>query len=385
MAKVLILGGGFGGLAAAAELRRLLPDAEVVLVDRQDHFFMGFAKLWDLAGVRPLAGGTMPLRRLAKRGVQFVQAEVTGIDPAARRVETSAGTLEADALLVALGAEVSTAHRELVGGPGAFNLYVADQLPALRGALAEIDGGPVLLAILGVPLKCPPAPFEAALIVEDLLRRRGVRDRVQVAVATPQPMTMPVAGRDASQYVAAQLAGRGIELLTQHAVRSVDADRRTVRFGDESEFPYRILIGVPGAAPPPVVRESALAAASGWIEPDRRSLRTAFERVYAAGDCTVVPTATFPVPKAGVYAAGEGEVAARNIVRDLLGTGDEASFDGQGACFLELPGKSVALVEGNFFAEPEPVVHVSEATEANFRAKQDYEQARLGAWLGTPG
>jgi len=382
VAKILILGGGFGGLAAADELRRALPDAEVVLVDRRDHFFMGFAKLWDLAGVRPLAGGTVPLGQLADRGVRFVQAEISSIDAEARRVETSAGTFQADALLVALGAAVPPAHRDLVGGPGAFNLYDAGQLPAIRGALDEIDEGGVLVAVLGVPLKCPPAPFEAALIVGDLLRQRGVRDRVRVAVATPQPMTMPVAGREASQYVAGQLASRGIELLTQHAVLRVDGERRIVYFGDDSEFAYRVLLGVPAAVPPPVIRESALAAASGWIEPDRHSLRTSFDRVYAVGDCTVVRTATFPIPKAGVYAAAEGEVAARNIMRDLLGTGAEASFDGQGACFLELPGKSVALVEGNFFAEPEPQVHVGEATQANFRAKQEYEQARLAAWLG---
>ncbi|HEU5002020.1 MAG TPA: FAD-dependent oxidoreductase [Actinomycetota bacterium] len=382
MAKVLILGGGFGGLAAAAEIRRLDSDLEVVLVDRRDHFFMGFAKLWDLAGVRPLPGGTVSLHRLADRGVTFVQAEITGIDPSARRVGTSTGTLEGDALLVALGAAMSPAHQDLVGGPGAFNLYDAGQLPTIRQALAGIGGGSVLVAVLGVPLKCPPAPFEATLIVDDLLRQRGVRERVGVSVSTPQPITMPVAGPDASQYVASQLAGRGIELLTHHAVAGVDPVARVVRYANGAELGYDILLGVPAAAPPPVIAESPLAGKSGWVEAHRHSLRTAFERVYAVGDCTVVPTATFPVPKAGVFAAGEGEVAARNIVRDLTGTGDEASYDGEGACFLELPGRAVALVEGRFFAEPEPVVHVSEATAAAFQAKQEFERARLEAWLG---
>ena len=381
MAQVLILGGGFGGLAAATEIRRLMPDAEVVLVDRTDRFFMGFAKLWDLAGIRPLEGGTGSLRRLADRGVRFVQAEITRIDPRARRVETSEGVLEGDALLVALGAGPPPAHRQWMEVPGAFNLYDGSHMPAIREALDEIDGGAVLVAILGVPLKCPPAPFEAALIVDELLRRRGVRDDVRVAVATPQPMTMPVAGRDASQFVAAHLETSGIELLTQHAISSVDPDSRIVHFADGSEFPYRILLGAPAAAPPPVVKESPLASASGWIEPDRHTLRTAFERVYAVGDCTIIPTGKFALPKAGVFAAGEGEVAARNIVADLAG-GEGARFDGVGGCFLELPGRKVALVDGRFFAEPEPDVRITEADEANFRHKQEYEQQRLAAWLG---
>lgn len=382
MATVLILGGGFGGLAAAAELRTRLPEADVTIVDRRDHFFMGFAKLWDLAGVRPLDGGTVSLRRLQDLGVTFVQAEITGIDPESRRVETSVGPLEGDALLVALGAGVSPAHQELTAGEGTFNLYDPAHLRGMRQALAEVEGGAVLLAVLGVPLKCPPAPFEAALIVDELLRSRGVRDTVQVAVSTPQPITMPVAGPNASQYVASQLEGRGIQLLTQHAIAGVDHDRHLVRFANGAEFEYRVLLGAPAAVPPPVVRASALAAASGWIETNRHTLRTTFERVYAVGDCTVVPAGKFAVPKAGVYAAGEGEVAARNIVRDLSGDGEESVFDGRGACFLELPARRVAFVEGNFYAEPEPDVHVTEATEALFRAKQDYEQERLRAWLG---
>ena len=380
MAKVLILGGGFGGLAAAAELRRVLPGADVVLVDRRDHFFMGFAKLWDLGGVRPLAGGTASLHRLADRGAKFVQAEITAIDPAARRVHTSEGAIEADAIVVALGAMAPPAQRSLVDGPGAFNLYDAAQLPAMRQALEEIDRGTVLVSILGVPLKCPPAPFEAALIVDEILRRRGVRSDVHLAVSTPQPITMPVAGRDSSQYVAAHLLATDIELRTHHAIAAVDHDSRMVRFADGSEFGYRLLLGAPAAAPPQAVRESPLAGASGWIEPDRHTLRTSFDRVYAVGDCTLIPTGTFALPKAGVYAAGAGEVAARNIARDLLGTGEESRFDGRGACFLELPGRKVALVQGNFY-EPEPDVRIVEADESRFALKQAYERERLTAWL----
>src|SRR5487761_333056 len=105
MADVVILGGGFGGLAAAHELRALLGDSHVItLVDRNDRFYMGFAKLWDLGGVRPLALGTRSLSRLEAHGVRFVQSAVIAIDPEQRSVTTARTTLEADALLVALGA-----------------------------------------------------------------------------------------------------------------------------------------------------------------------------------------------------------------------------------------------------------------------------------------
>ncbi|MDQ4068241.1 MAG: FAD-dependent oxidoreductase [Actinomycetota bacterium] len=380
MARVVVLGGGFGGLAAVNTLRhRLGRRVDVTLVDRNDRFFMGFAKLWDLGGLRPLDAGSAPLSRLASRGVDVVQADVARIDAGGRRVETSAGALEGDALLIALGAPANPAHLELLRAPGAHDLYDARSLPGIRHALESIDRGRVHVALLGPPFKCPPAPFEAVLIVDEVLRRRGVRDAVDVSISTFQPVTLPVAGPDASQYVASQLANHGIELLTGHKVSSVESG--TVSFDNGSTVEYDVLLGVPAASPPAVVRESAVAGPQGWIEPDRRTLRTSFDRVYAVGDCTLVPTANAQLPKAGVFAAAQGEVAAANIAADLEG-GKRAAFDGHGFCFLEFPGRRVAFVEGDFFAEPAPDVALSEADESGFARKQAYERDRLTAWLG---
>jgi sulfide:quinone oxidoreductase len=382
MANVVILGGGFGGLAAAHELRgRLRDDHSITLVDRRDHFYMGFAKLWDLGGIRPLAEGTRSLSRVEDRGVRFVQSAVVTIDPEERTVTTEHGSLTADALLVALGAGPSPVHRALLTGDHAHDLYDGDELPAMHASLASVERGRVVVSILGAPFKCPPAPYEAALIVDGLLRDRAVRDAVEVVVTTPQPITLPAAGPDASRYVADQLADHGVELRAGHPVASVDGEARRITFGDGSTLDYSVLLGVPANVAPPVVRDSALVGASGWIEPDPRTFRTRFDGVYAVGDCTFVPNAAGALPKAGVFAAAEGRVAAANIAADLVG-GDEASFDGHGYCFLELPGRQVAYVEGNFLAEPTLDVRITDATEENFVRKQAYERELLDTWLG---
>jgi sulfide:quinone oxidoreductase len=382
MVSVVILGGGFGGLAAAHELRPLLGDNDqVTLIDRNDRFHMGFAKLWDLAGVRALAEGTRHLSRLEERGIRFLQAAITGVDAARRQVTTEGGTLTADALVVALGASANPAHVAFLAGDTAHDLYDWAQLPAMRESLRAVTTGRVVVSILGVPFKCPPAPYEAALIVDGLLRQRGVRDAVDVSVTTPQPAALSVAGPDASRFVADHLADHGIGLLAGHAVTSVAKDAAQVTFGDGTALGYTVLLGVPGSVAPAVLRETDLVGQSGWIEPDTRSLRTRFDRVYAVGDCTLVPNATGQLPKAGVFAAAEGRVAARNIAADLVG-GQEASFDGQGHCFLELPGRKVAFVEGNFLAEPAPDVHITEATEERYARKQAYERDLLDAWIG---
>ncbi len=381
MPHLLILGGGFGGLAAAHELRRLLDDGhEITLVDRDDEFYMGFAKLWDLAGTRPLAAGTRSLHGLEARGVRFLQAEVESIDPAARSVRTSQGELVGDALLVALGTAGSPAQREQLAGPGAHDLYDGTALRDMRADLEAVTSGRVVVSILGGPHRCPPAPFEAALIVDRLLRDRGVRDDVEVVLTTPKPITLPVAGVDASAYVADRLADHEVRLLTEHAVRDVDGAAQRLTFGDDTSLDYDVLLGVCADAPPPVVADSPLAAGDGWIHPDPRTLATGFDRVYAVGDCTTVPTAAGQLPKAGVFAAGEAAVAAANMAADL-GHGDGATFDGHGYCFLELPGDLVAFVEGNFLADP-PDVSLTPADHEQFRRKQTYERDLLDRWLG---
>ncbi|MDQ3570188.1 MAG: NAD(P)/FAD-dependent oxidoreductase, partial [Actinomycetota bacterium] len=179
MARVLVLGAGFGGLAAAKELRSVLPSGdEVVVVSASDRFFMGFAKLWDLAGSRPLEEGTRSLASLRDHGITFVHAEVTAIDAASAGVSTTSGDLTGDALVVALGTAPQPVHVALVGAGGAHNLYDARELPAMRAALADITSGRVVVAILGGPFKCPPAPYEAAMLIDDRLRQLGVRDDV---------------------------------------------------------------------------------------------------------------------------------------------------------------------------------------------------------------
>lgn len=382
MAQVVILGGGFGGLAAAHELRELLPtDDEIVLVARDERFYMGFAKLWDLGRVRPIDEGTRSLTALNDRGVRFVPAEITAIDPSSRRVETSAGPIEGEALLVGLGAIDAPPHVAMLRGERTFNLYDGNELPAMHAALDEIEEGRIVVSILGGPFKCPPAPYEAILLVDERLRERGVRDAVELTISTPQPITLPVAGPDASAYVARHVEDRDIEIRAKAKVENLDAGAGAVTFDDGSTLDYTLFFGVPATAPPPVVQDSPLAAESGWIMPDPRTLQTDFDRVYAVGDCTAIPNAVGQLPKAGVFAAGEASVAAENIAADLHG-GDRAEFDGRGYCFLELPGKLVAFVEGDFYAEPQPDVTLSEADHEQFERKLAFERERLDAWLG---
>jgi len=377
MAHIIVLGGGFGGLAAAHELRRELPEEHrVTLLAAEDWFFVGFAKLWDLVGIRPLGQGAGQLDALEDFGIRFVKAKITAINPESRRIETSTGSFDADFLVVALGAVDALGKVERLDG-AAHDLYDPDALPAMRADLAGLDAGRLVIPVLGGPYKCPPAPYEAAFLIDDHLRQREVREHVEVVVTTPLPTSLPAAGPEVSDMVAHALAERGIELRTGHAVQAIDCVTQAVSFADGSTLDYTVALAVPQAAPPAVVAKSALAGDGGWTWPDRETARTSFDGVYAAGDCTAVEA----LPKAGVFAEAMGRVAARNIVAEITGSAP-ARYDGSGYCFLEFPERRASALEGNFFAEPTPEVHLAEPDAETYARKEAFEAERLHEWLG---
>jgi sulfide:quinone oxidoreductase len=272
---------------------------------------------------------------------------------------------------------VNAGHRALLAADHAHDLYDPAALPAMKSAIDATTSGRIVVSILGGPFRCPPAPYEAAMIVHERLASAGHRDDVEIVMTTPQPMTLPAAGVDASAFVAGHLADGGIALREQHAVTGVDG--HAIEFGNGATIEADVWLAVPASAPLDVLSGDDLAGPSGWIESDRDTMRTDHERVYAIGDCTHVPNVLGALPKAGVFAAGEGIVAARNVAADL-GVGDGDRFDGHGACYLELPGRQVAVVQGDFYADPVDV-ELTVPTTANFDEKVAYEQSRLDAWL----
>ena len=103
----------------------------------------------------------------------MVEAEVTAIDPRARRVETSSGGYDYDYLVVSLGAELRRSER-VAGLEAPWEL---DDALAVRERLADFDGGRVVVGVESWPYRCPPAPFEAAMMLRYLAEQRDVSDR----------------------------------------------------------------------------------------------------------------------------------------------------------------------------------------------------------------
>ncbi|MDR7541072.1 MAG: FAD/NAD(P)-binding oxidoreductase [Armatimonadota bacterium] len=376
MARIVVLGGGFGGLAAAEALSPAARAGhEVVVVERRETFFLGLRKLWVLAGTADLASGSRPLQGVSRHGARWLADEVIAIDPVTRRVRTHTTNLHYDYLVVALGAQP---RPELVpGAEAAMNLYDAQEVDRRAREVQGLQGGRVAVGILGLPYKCPPAPYEAVLLLDDLFRQRGVRDRVELVAFTPQPSSLPAAGPAGCAAVEAQLAAKGIRFEPNRKTVRVEPGRVVFESGG---LDWDVLLAVPPHRAPQVVVESGLAQ-DGWIRPDPRTLRTQHEQVFAVGDVVEIPMANgMPLPKAGVFAEAQARVAASWILHDL-GLGQPVTFDGYGYCFIEVGGQKAAKVTGHFLEQPAPRVEVSEPTHDAWKEKRAFERQRLEMWL----
>ena len=379
---VLVLGGGVGGLVTANELRRRLDPADrVVVVERERRFLFQPSLLWLMVGRRRRQQIERPLRELLAPGVELVEADVRSIDPAARRVETTAGILAGDALVVALGAE---ADRDAVPGyrEAALDFFSPEGASACARALDAFEGGHVVVTVAALPYKCPAAPYEAALLLDDELRRRRIRERCEIDVYSPEPAPMPVAGPVMGGAVVGLLKARGIRFHPGSRVERFEPGGREVVLADGGRVGYDLLAGVPPHRAPAVVRESSLGGETGWIPVDRGTLETGHERVHAIGDVTTITLANGkPLPRAGVFAQGQGLVVARRIAAALAGQRAADTFDGVGYCWVETGAGRAAFADGEFFAEPDPTLALRAPGRSWRAGKVLFERSWIGGRL----
>ena len=378
MKRALILGGGFGGIAAARRLKEKLDETdEVILVDRRDSFMVGFRKTWALTGQSTLEAGRRPLDSLTSIGVRVMRDPVTRIDPVSRTAWMGDQRLSADALIVALGAELAP---EAIPGfqEHAYNVYDPQDIPRAAQALAEFQGGNLLIGVFGVPYKCPPAPYEMALLIREALETRGIHAKIEVF--TPQPVSMPLLGQVGCDIIEGRLADNGITFLPNRKAAAVESGE--VIFANERRH-FDLLFGVPPHRPPAVVRESGLVGESGWVSVNSRTLETQFPGVYAIGDVVQIAMGNGkPLPKAGVFAESMGETVADRIAATFAGREPDAAFAGEGGCYLEVGAGQAMKVQGHFMAVPDPEIALTEASAQLLEEKRAFETQRLKTWFG---
>jgi sulfide:quinone oxidoreductase len=375
---VVILGAGFAGLELATRLSETVADAvDVTLLDRHDSFHFGFSKLEVMLGRESADAVRLPYGDVAKDGVEFRRETVVGIDPVARRVSTDAGDYDADFLVVAMGADYDMAATPGFE-EGGYEYYTLAGAERLRDALADFDGGRVLVSVLGHPFKCPPAPFEGAFLMHELFARRGIRDAVEMTITFPMQRPVPVTG-EVSQMFRDGLASRGIEELAQHLVTGIDPAAREARLATGVTLPYDLFVGIPVHRAPEPLAASGLAV-DGWVPVDQANLRTRFPRVYALGDVCTGPRT---VPKAGIFAESAAVTVADDIAAEISGKQPPAPYEASGVCYAEFGDGLVGKVEINFLRGDAPAARRHDPSHEYAAEKAEFGATRRARWFGS--
>ena len=376
--KIVILGGGFGGLAAANELREnLTQDTRITIVDRKDWFMMDLVKLWIMTGTREFETSKRPLENVTKKGIEFVNEQVVKIDLQNKIVRTSYRSLHYDYLIIALGVELAS---EQIPGlvENGLILYELKDVPKIRDNVRKMRSGKIAIAVMGMPYKCPPAPYEAALLLHSILEDTGASDSVQIDFYSPAPITLPAGGPKVSEDILQILQSKKIDFHGNHKTTSVEPGKLKFESG-EAEFD--LLIAVPPHKAPLVVVDCGLAQPGKFIEVSR-TCKTNFENVYAIGDVNqIMVTDKIAVPKAGIFAEGEGVTVARNIIAQIKKEIENAVFDGKGGCFLETGTKNAGYLQVDMFASPAPITQLETPSPDYFTEKEKFEKDRLAKWL----
>jgi sulfide:quinone oxidoreductase len=313
--KIVILGGGCGGVVAATQLgRKLGASHDVILIDRRpDHIFMP-AFLFIMLGERQPRDISRSLRLLEKRNVKVIQSEIRAIDPRRQEISLDKEKIAYDYLICSLGLQT---RPDLVHGFSESSQHPWEMESALRlrDSLANFRGGRVVVGVPLGPYRCPPAPYEAQWMLDSYFRQRGIRERVQIEYFTREAEPTGEA-HEPVVWMDAESKRRGIKQNYEFVVRSIDAEKKVVQGLYNYKIPYDLLVMVPPHRPAQVLLDSGLADTENGIRVDYDTLQTKWDNVYAIGDC-----ADMPASKAGGVAHQEADVLAHNLAVEVTGKG----------------------------------------------------------------
>jgi sulfide:quinone oxidoreductase len=373
--RVLILGAGFGGL----ELSTMLSDAvgdgiDVTLIDKSDAFVFGYSKLDVVFGRTTPDAVRLEYRQIAKPGVRILRETITAIEPETRRVTTDAGTHEADALVIALGADY-----DMDGTPGLAEggneFYSVAGAGRLAGKLPEFSRGHAVIGVSGAPFKCPPAPSECALLLDDTLTARGVRGACEISFVIPLGAPVPPSPETSAALIE-EFDRRNITFIPDRRVRELDPGRRVAVLDDGGELDFDLFLGVPLHRAPDVVIASGMTE-DGYVPVDSATLETKYPGVWAVGD-----VATAGVPKAGVFAEGAARIVAQTLLASLFDGDPPGRHLGRGTCYIEFGRGRVGSVDIDFLSGPTRTGTFNAPSAELVALKDQFGSSRRARWFG---
>lgn len=390
--RIVVVGGGWGGLTVAKQLRLLAPQAEVVMLERNPVFFScPLSNKW-LIDVVDSSFLTFDYLRVSERhGYKFVQTEVLEVDRAARRVVTTQGSLDYDYLVIAAGIRYNYEAwfgNDRRAADAARARFPAAYVPnaehvALKRALHDFKGGDWVMNLPAPPQRCPPSPYERACMVAWHFKTNKIPGRV--TILDHKPRIMPIGAGFKAAFD--ELYKDYITYVPNAQVQEVDpfAKRIKTSAGD-MRFDHAVLMAPHQAADiawkAGAIGTNAQGKPSGWadIEPRRLHLKSD-DRVYVIGDAVgeVAPSFRF-YPKSGHVANAHGHIVAGYIAQRLAGKEPELKLP-DNLCYMLVNGspREAISVQFDYTVNAQGVIEQQQIDDNERRAELVAENFR---WAG---
>lgn len=344
MNRITIVGAGFGALTAARECRRLDPACEITLVAPRPEFVFLPSLIWIPSGIRRPDELVVPLEPFfRKHRIRFHQAEATGLTEGGRKLQTSAGEVENDGLVIASGG------RFIKKLPGIEHAITPCEgiaaATAIRDRLAQMQGGHIAVGFAGNPNE-PTAMrggpmFEFLFGIDTQLRREGRREKFQLTFFSPAPQPGNRLGPKAVQGLLKAMKERGIDTHLGHKLKGFTAEKVTTEGG---EFPADLILFMPGMTGNAWFDQTELPRSpGGLIQSDRHCKVAGFDKLFVAGDAGSFPGPDW-MPKQAHMADLQAQTAAKNLVAELAGRPADATFKVELACIVDSLDKGMLVM-----------------------------------------
>ncbi len=338
-ASILILGGGVGGTIVANRLARALRpgEATLTLIDSQDsHVYQPGLLYLPLNREKPETL-TRPLSRLLERRVQFINGTAEAIDLMRRAVQVDGRSFAFDFLVLATGARLDP--ERVPGFESAYHFYDPESALRLRKVIDKIEGGKIVVGPARKLYKCPPAPLEFTLLLDDYLRRRRVRDRFELIYVYPFPEVFHF--KAIARIISPLLEKRGIQAITNFNLKEIRD--QTIFSHEGASVSFELAVIIPPHRVASAIEEGELAP-GGWISVNPTNLRVnGEENIYALGDVT-----DLAIPKTGAVAHAQASFVVNGILAQLRGHGDSHLYEGRGMCLIETGAGRATTMRFNY-------------------------------------
>lgn len=367
---IIILGGGIGGIVAARELRKHLGhNHRIILVDRLSYHAFQPSFLWVSIGWRTPAMITKPFSALAKYGIEFIQANVISVDSKNQKIFTSAGHLNFDYLIIALGAENEFIN-DSANAKNRYSYYNFEGCVELSKIIPTFSGGRIIIKQRSENIKYPFSPFDAAFLLSTFYSKREI-ENINISIISPHIYPIPFISKEQNNHL--------LNLLDEFKIKFISSNKDSQ---PEEIIPNSLTINIPSIKPPTISINKDFLDDEGWINAEKKTLQTIQQNIYAIGDCNKIGINDFSLlPKIGVYANKEAEVVAYNIAQEINGHAERKEFSGYGFFFIETGSGRAIYFHGNLTNNPTQPLSMIEQNVTFHWSKVVLEKYWLWRWL----